>query len=139
MPYTYGTSAVKILNIDSIILDDGVLPQVEIAGSALKDGVSFVDAQNSEIKTADGNSQSTSEKTTISADAIGLNSTTMDSIKAMHSKEVMLTIEFAGSDEKLETTGILAVLRNVKGNDVPFLNISMEQSDYDVDTVSVWS
>lgn len=135
MAYTYGTSAVKILNIDSIVLNG----TITITGSALKDGVSFVDAQNSEIKTADGNSQSTSEKTTISADAIGLTSTVMGSIKALHSSTVALVIEFAGSADKLTTSGILSVLRNVKGNDVPFLNISMEQSDYDVDTVSVWS
>jgi len=131
MAFTYGTQNIKIVNIANVEINS-----VDYSGDNIKDGISFVDAQNSEIKMASGNAMSTSEKTTMSMDLNGLATAVIDTLQLLSATAQTVIIKLTNG-RTITLTGILNVLKISKGNEPVFVTVSLEQNAYDVDTISV--
>jgi len=135
MAFTYGTSNIKLVNIDSIEFTAATIGK--ILGSNLKDGVSFIDSSDKSIKTADGIERTLSEKTMVKFQVIGLTAAENTTLKSdLHGLSDTMTINLTNG-LVITITAIFSVLNVQIGNDIPYVEISCEQSAYDVDTISV--
>lgn len=135
MAFTYGISNIKLTNITSIEFAVGTVD--EVLGANLKDGVSFIDSPDKSIKTADGIERPTSEKTLVKFQVIGLTALQNTTLKSdLHGVQSELRINLTNG-LIITISAIFNVLNIQIGNDIPYLEISCEQSAYDVDTISV--
>jgi len=135
MAFTYGTSNIKLVNIAKISFASAT--QSIISGANLKDGVSFTDSPDKSIKTADGVERPISEKTMVKFQVIGLTSAENTDLKG-DLNGIEDTISITLSNGLIITiTAVFSVQSVQMGNDIPYLEISCEQSAYDVDTISV--
>jgi len=140
MAFTYGTANIKLTNIKSVDFTAATIQS--IAGANLKDGVSFSDSPDKSIKTADGVERTLSEKTMVKFQVIGLTAAENTDIKNdLHGISDTMVINITRGKElgdlRITITAVFSVLSVQMGNDIPYLEISCEQSAYDVDTISV--
>ena len=135
MAFTYGTNNIKLVDIKSITFTNAT--QGMITGANLKDGVSFIDSPDKSIKTADGTEITLSEKTMVKFQVIGLTAAQNTTLKTdLHGLSDTMSIILT-NDLTITITAVFSVLSVQIGNDIPYIEISCEQSAYDVDTISV--
>jgi hypothetical protein len=136
MAFTSGTSLIKVTNLLTMTINS-----VTYSADRILNGVTFEDAQNTEIKVASGNSIPTSEKTTLTFEMLDCTDAEVTTLKALHNTAIDIVLNFDNAALDIITLNdvVLRVFKTIKTNDIFKISCSVEQSVYDVDTISIYS
>lgn len=135
MAFTSGTSAIKLQNIDTITLVEG-LNTVAISGDNILDGVVITPSVGTTTRMASGRDRVSSEKVMIEFTVVEETSANITKVLGMKNKTTAVTVEFDADVDGLnvQMTGVLQILRTVPTNGNIGYKVSMEINAKDIDT-----
>lgn len=133
MSFTKGTTAVKIINLNSIVVGG-----ITIDADNILDGVSFMQSAGTSQRMASGIDRVTDEKLIVSFDIVEITAANAASLLALAGAEQDIAISLTNGNniEILDT--YLSINRKIKSGEAIAYTVSTETVAYDIDDIATY-